>query len=57
MDPDVLHEGYQQILSHIYAPRAYYERVRTFLREYQGASTRTAPFALTRSRPLSAPSW
>ncbi len=34
MDPNVLHEGYRRILEGIYAPRAYYARVRTFLREY-----------------------
>ena len=39
MDPEVLHEGYRHIMSHIYSPRAYYERVRTFLREYRGGST------------------
>lgn len=30
-----LHEGYQKILRHIYAPKYYYDRVLTFLREYQ----------------------
>jgi radical SAM superfamily enzyme YgiQ (UPF0313 family) len=30
-----LREGYREILSQIYAPKFYYERVRTFLREYQ----------------------
>ena len=35
MDPTVLREGYKQILLNIYSPRAYYERVRTFLREYR----------------------
>ena len=34
MDPNLLHEGYRRILEGIYAPQAYYERVRTFLREY-----------------------
>jgi len=29
-----LGEGYRRILSHIYAPKFYYERVLTFLREY-----------------------
>jgi radical SAM superfamily enzyme YgiQ (UPF0313 family) len=32
---DQLHEGYRRILSHIYAPKHYYERVLTFLRDYQ----------------------
>jgi radical SAM superfamily enzyme YgiQ (UPF0313 family) len=35
MDLGVLREGYGRILTHIYSPRVYYERVRTFLREYQ----------------------
>lgn len=35
MDPKVLHEGYRRILLTIYSPRPYYERVRTFLREYK----------------------
>jgi radical SAM superfamily enzyme YgiQ (UPF0313 family) len=35
MDPDLLHRGYQKILATIYAPKAYYQRVRTFLKEYR----------------------
>ena len=35
MDPKLLHEGYRRILLSIYSPRAYYERVRTFLKEYK----------------------
>jgi len=38
MDPDVLHEGYRLILEGIYAPRAYYERVRIFLQEYNASN-------------------
>jgi len=34
MDLALLHEGYHRILAGIYAPRAYYQRVRTFLKEY-----------------------
>lgn len=30
-----LKEGYRRVLSYIYAPKHYYERVQTFLREYQ----------------------
>ena len=30
----LLREGYRQLLNQIYAPKAYYERVLTFLREY-----------------------
>jgi radical SAM superfamily enzyme YgiQ (UPF0313 family) len=35
MNFDTLHEGYQKILHHIYAPEPYYQRVKTFLREYK----------------------
>lgn len=35
MGLDSLREGYGRILSHIYAPKFYYERVVTFLREYR----------------------
>jgi len=35
MDAQALREGYQRILRHIYAPGPYYQRVRTFLREYR----------------------
>jgi hypothetical protein len=38
MEP--LQEGYRKILSQIYAPELYYERVRTFLREYQPSRIR-----------------
>lgn len=37
MDPKVLHEGYRRILLQLYSPRAYYERIRTFLREYKSS--------------------
>lgn len=37
MDPQILHEGYRRILMTIYSPKAYYERVRAFLREYRKA--------------------
>ena len=35
MGLEPLREGYRKILSQIYAPKFYYERVLTFLREYQ----------------------
>lgn len=47
MDPDVLHRGYQKILASIYAPRAYYQRVRTFLREYRKAASIQVPLTWT----------
>jgi radical SAM superfamily enzyme YgiQ (UPF0313 family) len=41
MDLKVLCEGYEQILRHIYSPKLYYERVRTFLQEYKSPKTKT----------------
>jgi radical SAM superfamily enzyme YgiQ (UPF0313 family) len=35
MGMDTLRDGYRQIMAHIYAPSHYYERVKTFLREYK----------------------
>jgi len=42
-----LREGYRSILSQIYSPRNYYQRIRTFLREYRPPSVR-APFGFQR---------
>jgi len=35
MNLDTLREGYKNILRHIYSPEHYYQRVKTFLREYK----------------------
>ncbi len=35
MDINVLKQGYQNLLKNIYSPVPYYQRVRTFLKEYQ----------------------
>jgi hypothetical protein len=35
MGMEQLQKGYRELLSHIYAPRFYYQRVETFLREYK----------------------
>lgn len=34
MNLDLLHEGYKNILQNIYSPKPYYQRVKTFLQEY-----------------------
>lgn len=34
MGLETLHEGYRALLAHLYAPKQYYARVRTFLQEY-----------------------
>jgi len=35
MNADTLRRGYKKILEHIYSPKNYYQRVKTFLREYR----------------------
>ena len=35
MNLDALRDGYKRIMEHIYSPRHYYQRVKTFLREYK----------------------
>ncbi|MGC9451365.1 MAG: B12-binding domain-containing radical SAM protein [Oceanipulchritudo sp.] len=37
MDRELLHRGYKQLMVYLYAPGPYYQRIRTFLREYQPA--------------------
>ena len=40
MNIDVLREGYRRILDQIYSPKLYYERVITFLKEYEPPKVR-----------------
>jgi radical SAM superfamily enzyme YgiQ (UPF0313 family) len=35
MDLDTLHEGYRNMIGHIYSCKPYYQRVKTFLKEYK----------------------
>ncbi len=35
MDLNALYEGYHKMVSHIYSPKQYYERIKTFLKEYK----------------------
>jgi hypothetical protein len=37
MDLETLRAGYKRVMRHIYAPQHYYQRVKTFLREYRPA--------------------
>ena len=41
MGLDELYEGYKSIMEHIYSPKHYYRRVRTFLREFDAPKFRT----------------
>jgi len=40
MGQDALREGYRSIMQHIYAPKPYYERAKTFLKEYKSSKVR-----------------
>jgi len=39
MDPTLLKDGYFQIMDQIYSPKMFYQRIKTFLREYQPAKS------------------
>lgn len=47
MDYEVLIKGYKRIISGIYSPKPYYERVRNFLREYRPLQKKTFRFNFT----------
>lgn len=49
MDAELLKEGYRRILRHIYSPKPFYRRVRTFLSEYRLPEVR-APLTPERVR-------
>jgi radical SAM superfamily enzyme YgiQ (UPF0313 family) len=40
MNAEALGEGYRRVVRHIYAPGPYYQRIRTFLREYRRPKVR-----------------
>ncbi len=44
MDYQILIEGYQRIISRIYSPELYYERVMRFLREYKPLQKKSLHF-------------
>ncbi|UWX57313.1 B12-binding domain-containing radical SAM protein [Chlorobaculum sp. MV4-Y] len=35
MDPEILRKGYREMMNHLYAPKYYYQRIRTLLEEYR----------------------
>jgi len=43
MDLDELREGYRNIMRHIYSPKLYYQRTKTFLREYRATRIESPP--------------
>lgn len=57
MGMDRLVQGYHRVLDGIYSPRAYYERLRIFLREYQPPPIRKRRFRLADVRSLVKVMW
>jgi radical SAM superfamily enzyme YgiQ (UPF0313 family) len=43
IDRDVLLDGYRSLINQLYAPKSYYRRITTFLREYRPQGPRTRP--------------
>jgi radical SAM superfamily enzyme YgiQ (UPF0313 family) len=41
MDPDTFREGYKNILKNIYSPEKFYQRIKTFFREYKTPKIKT----------------
>jgi radical SAM superfamily enzyme YgiQ (UPF0313 family) len=41
MDPDIFQEGYKNILRNIYSPEKFYQRIKTFFREYKTPKIKT----------------
>ena len=46
MDPEILKKGYRDMMSHLYAPKHYYQRIRTLLQEYRAPEQLTSRFRL-----------
>jgi len=42
MNPDILHKGYKTVMNTLYAPKYYYARVKTFLKEFKAPRIRVA---------------
>jgi hypothetical protein len=43
IDRDMLLDGYRSLVKQLYAPKSYYRRISTFLREYRPQGPRTRP--------------
>jgi hypothetical protein len=44
MNPQVLMDGYKRIITHIYAPVNYYERIKTFLKTFKPSKLHATQF-------------
>ncbi len=57
MDIKVLSSGYKKILDTIYAPKAYYERIKTFLKEFKPPKKRAQRLKMFHVRALFGSLW
>ncbi|MDD3819262.1 MAG: B12-binding domain-containing radical SAM protein [Actinomycetota bacterium] len=57
MDKEVLLNGYRKVVSTIYSPKVYYERVKTFLREYRPVKTKMPKIRIYHIRALISSIW
>ncbi|MFC2017962.1 B12-binding domain-containing radical SAM protein, partial [Chloroflexota bacterium] len=57
MSQETLIEGYRSIVSNIYSPKQYYERVKTFLTEYKPHHVSTSGLKLSHVRALLKSMW
>lgn len=57
MDKEVLINGYKKVLSTIYSPKTYYERVKTLLKEYKPLKVKTPKLRFYHIRALIGSIW
>ena len=57
MDKEILVNGYKKILSTIYSPKSYYERIKTLLKEYKPLKVKTPKLRLYHIRALISSVW
>lgn len=57
MDPGDLIDGYYRVISTIYSPQFYYERIRTFLKEFRPKKLRTSRIRFYHIRALFGSFW
>jgi len=57
MDPDILIDGYGKVLSDIYSPKFFFERIRTFLTEYRPKKVKQPKVRFYHIRGLASSLW
>jgi len=57
MDTDILIKGYEKVVSTIYAPKQYYKRIKTLLKEYKPVKLKTPTLKFYHIRALISSIW